>query len=66
MKYGPVVETEVVDRDQVGVIERAGEPRLLLEAMDQLGVAGQSLVDDLEGDVSPQPCASPSLPLQRS
>src|SRR5262249_12278217 len=45
----------VVHGDQVGMVQRTGEPRLLLEAVDQLGVTSQGLVDDLERDVSPQP-----------
>jgi hypothetical protein len=50
-----LVDAEVVHGNQIGVVERAGESRLLLEPVDQFRVPGQSLVDDLEGDVTSEP-----------
>jgi hypothetical protein len=50
-----VMESEVVDGDEVGVVERASETRLLLKAAKQLWVSGESFVDDLEGNLTPQP-----------
>ena len=49
------MDADVVDGDEIGVVERTRESRLLLEAPDQLGVPGQGLVDDLEGDVPSEP-----------
>jgi len=49
------MDAEVVDRDQVGVVERAGDAGLVLEAAHQVGTARQRLVHHLEGDVSSEP-----------
>ena len=49
------METNVLNGDQIGMIERTGESRLLLEADDELGVTSEGLVDDLESDVPSEP-----------
>jgi hypothetical protein len=58
-----VVEAEVVDGDQIGVIERPRDPGFLLEAAHQLGAAGQRFVHHLEGDVPTQACVPSAVNL---
>src|SRR5262249_57009312 len=48
----PFVLPDVVDRDQIGMIERPGDPCLLLEATDELAVGREDVGDDLQGDVT--------------
>ena len=67
MKIGrALVESDVVDGDEVRVVERPGESRLLLEAPHQLRVTGEGFVDDLEGDVAPEPGVSRPVDLGHS
>ncbi len=51
----PVVDAEVVDREDVGVVQRAGGARLVLEAAQALRVGGEHLGQHLDGDVAVQP-----------
>ena len=53
----------VVDRDDVGVVQRPGDPGFLLEAPHQLGAAGQRLVDHLQGDFPAEPAITGSVDL---
>src|SRR5262249_52652528 len=55
----PVLHPHVVDSHDVGVVQRSGEARLLLEPGELLRVRGELGADDLEGDVAMQtlvPC----------
>jgi hypothetical protein len=53
-----LVLAEVVDRDEVGMVQRARKARLLLEAAHQLGVAREHLVDHLERDLPAEPAVA--------
>jgi hypothetical protein len=55
-----------VDGDEVGVVERPSQSRLLLEAPHQFWVTGQRFVDDLQGDLTPQPGVSRPVDLGHS
>ena len=49
---GPVGLTDVVDRQDVGMVESRGGARLLLEALAAVGVGGGGLRQDLDRDVA--------------
>ena len=48
----PVGGADVVDRDDVGIVERRGGARLLLEAVQPVGVGGEVGRQHLDGDVA--------------
>ncbi len=50
----PGVFAHVVDRADVGVIERRGEARLTLESIERLRVGGELGRQELERDLTPQ------------
>ncbi len=50
-----LVDAHVVDDAHVGVAQRPGGARLLLEPTDALGVAGKPARDDLDRDVAAEP-----------
>jgi hypothetical protein len=52
------VDPDVVHRDDVGVVERAGQPRLLLEAAEEAGVSSQRLAHDLDRHLALQPAVA--------
>jgi len=49
------VRADVVDDKDVRVIELGGDARFLLESREAVGIRGEAGVDDLEGDVAPEP-----------
>src|SRR5581483_11145245 len=51
---GVVVRADVIDRDEVRMIQRAGRTRLDLEAMQPVGIARDELRKNLDGDVALQ------------
>ena len=44
----------LVERDDVGMVDGGGDPRLTLEAGPEVGVAGQLVRQQLEGHVAPE------------
>ena len=50
----PLVDPDVVDRDDVGVVQPAREPGLLLQAAEDARVAGQGLSHHLDGHLALQ------------
>jgi hypothetical protein len=50
-----VVGAHVMDGEDVGVVQRGDSTGLDLEAPQPIGVSGDVLVEDLDGDVAPQP-----------
>ena len=49
------LDVHVVDRDDVGMAERRGGPRLLLEAAEPIGPGGDRRRQHLDGDVAAEP-----------
>ena len=55
--------SDVVDRDDVGVVKRRGRARFLLETFSAIGVAGDTLRQDFHGDVPPKPGVARAIDL---
>jgi hypothetical protein len=53
-----VVRADVVDRDDVGVVERGDGARFLLEAPQAVGILGEGFGQDLDRDVAAQACVT--------
>jgi hypothetical protein len=51
----PLVLIDVVDRTDIGMIQRRGGARFALEALDRLAVAGQVLRQELQRDGALEP-----------
>ncbi len=49
-----LVLAAVIDRDDVRVLEAGGGLRLAAEALDELLVGSEALVEELEGDLAPE------------
>ena len=47
---GAVFDLEVMDAGDVGVVKTSGQPGFALEGVQVLGIVGDRLVDDLNGD----------------
>ncbi len=54
-RIGGAVRAHVVNREDVGVIERGDRPRLALEAPEAVRVAGQGLGQDLDRHLAAEP-----------
>ena len=57
---------DVVERDNVRMIERGGRARLLLEAGDAVGIGGDDLGQNLDGDIAMQAAVAGSVDLAHS
>ncbi len=49
------LETNVIDRDDVGMVERGGGPSFLFEAAQMIGIVAGSGANQLQRNVAPQP-----------
>ena len=54
---------DVEDDEEVGVVERAGRPRLLLEAPQQLRVGAEGAGEELDRHLAHEPGVSASVDL---
>jgi hypothetical protein len=50
-----VIQAEIVDRQDVGMVQRARRPRFALETGAAAGRLGSLLIEDLDGDIAAQP-----------
>jgi hypothetical protein len=58
-----VVSADVEDREDVGMIERGGRARLLLEAAHPISVLSEVPGDDFQRDVAREPCVAGAIDL---
>ena len=61
-----VVNPDVVNGHDVGVVERPGDPGLLLEAPHQVRAARQRLVHHLQGDLTAEPAIPRAVDLRHA
>src|SRR5664279_4691971 len=61
-----IVMTDIVDRQNVGVVQRCDSPCLLLESAQPVTVTGKGLRQNLERDIPPQPRIPGAIDLAHS
>ena len=58
-----IAAPDVVERQDVGMVERCRGPRLLLEALEPIGIGDRSGGQQLQRDVAPQPRVARAIDL---
>src|SRR2546425_4347846 len=60
------MRANVIDRENVRMIERAGSASFLFKAMQPIGIGRESRRQNLDSDISSQPCVAGAIHLTHS